>query len=458
MKDRRFTGILLIILAVILGFSMVARQRVHNEQQKLAEAKAEAEAEAIRLANEERAAEEERLRLEEEEREREASADPNQIFSFSKEEKNVVLIMLDRALSCYFPYIMEEMPDVKKQFDGFVYYPNTLSFGSNTIYGVPAVYGGYEYTPEAMNARQHELLVDKHNEALKMMPKLFSDHGYRVVVCDPAIAGYSWTPDLSIFDGMENVRAFNFLAGADSEGSGLSQYQKFMKNYDFLNSLPEKTNNKAKSGTYIAIDNEMTHRYLALNWPDYEPSPGSVDRGPLERSLADGSTITLSTYTQISHYHANACALKLLGRWFDYLRKLDVFDNTRIIIAADHGYGVGQFRSMFYGQSDLLYYNPLFLVKDFNSSEPVKTDHAFMTNADVPVTAVSGLIENAANPYTGKLLSETVNKEEVHVNIGTNWRVEYNTGVDFGGYWFFVVKNNIFDVNNWTTTHIYPQD
>ena len=51
--------------------------------------------------------------------------------------------------------------------------------------GTPALFGGYEYTPVEMNRRDDELMVDKQNEALKVMPVLFAQNGYQVIVCDP---------------------------------------------------------------------------------------------------------------------------------------------------------------------------------------------------------------------------------------------------------------------------------
>ncbi len=71
-------------------------------------------------------------------------------FPMSKNGKNVIVIMLDMAVSGYVPYIMVERPELKEKFDGFTYYPNTISFGMHTNFGAPALYGGYEYSPVAM--------------------------------------------------------------------------------------------------------------------------------------------------------------------------------------------------------------------------------------------------------------------------------------------------------------------
>ncbi len=141
------------------------------------------------------------------------------ILNLSKNGQNVVFIMLDRAIGGYVPFIFEEKPELKEAFAGFTWYSNTLSQGCHTNFCVPALYGGYEYTPEEMNKRDDEPLPDKHNEALLVLPRLFSENGYDVTVCDPPYAGYNWTPDLSIYDGYEGVNSY-ITRGAFLEKSG----------------------------------------------------------------------------------------------------------------------------------------------------------------------------------------------------------------------------------------------
>ena len=130
------------------------------------------------------------------------------VIPLSKNGKNVVVIMLDRAMGTQTPYIFNENPELLEKFDGFTYYPNVISYGPYTNFGSPALYGGYEYTPEQMNERSDMSLADKHNEALKVMPRLFGDNGYTVTICDPSYAGYRWTPDLSIYDDHPEYNCF----------------------------------------------------------------------------------------------------------------------------------------------------------------------------------------------------------------------------------------------------------
>ena len=121
-------------------------------------------------------------------------------FAMSRNGKNVVVLMLDRCISGFVPYLFEENPEVAEQFRGFTYYPNTLSFGRNTNVATPSLFAGYDYRPFELDKRSDTGLPEKQNEALKVLPVLFMENGYDVTVCDPPYAGYLWIPDLSIFD------------------------------------------------------------------------------------------------------------------------------------------------------------------------------------------------------------------------------------------------------------------
>ena len=126
-------------------------------------------------------------------------------IALSKNGKNVIVFMLDRAMGEYVPYIFNERPDLKEKYSGFTFYANTLSHGGHTVFGSPALFGGYEYTPMEMNKRDKELLSSKHNEALKLMPAIFSEAGYKVKVFDTPLNNYQGLTDLNFFKDYPNV-------------------------------------------------------------------------------------------------------------------------------------------------------------------------------------------------------------------------------------------------------------
>ncbi len=125
----------------------------------------------------------------------------------STTEENVMVIMLDRAIGAYVPYMMQEKPELMEVYAGFTYYPNTISHGLHTIYGAPGLFGGYEYIPESMNDKDAELIKDKYNEALLLMPVLFSENGYEVYLYDLPLAGFRAVSDMSFYDEYPEIHA-----------------------------------------------------------------------------------------------------------------------------------------------------------------------------------------------------------------------------------------------------------
>ena len=140
-----------------------------------------------------------------------------------------------------------------------------------------------------------------------------------------------------------------------------------------------------------------------------------------------------------------------LGKWFDYLRENDVYDNTRIIIVADHGGIMHQLEELELDDGfDTMAYCPLLMVKDFNSKGFTVSDE-FMTNADVPTLALEGLIDNPVNPFTGKAInSDEKTAHDQYVISSNDWSVEVNNGNTFLPADWYSVHDNLWDKNNWT--------
>lgn len=550
---------------------------------------------------------------------------PEPILNFSRDGSNVVVIFLDRAVSGYLPYFMNERPDLFDKFDGFTYYPNTISFGPKTVFGAPPLYGGYEYTPRAMNARDDVDLVVKHDEALLLMPTLFSQAGYEVTLFDPPLVDYQFSAtDYSVFNGLANTSVYHTEGAYNSwyakktqsrsDGSGIDYEQlmaqsakslrrnlcyyglfrtaptclksdlydqgdylsveaakaridaaykpsdlqiaiatrtiehvgltinadvvselfinsapvveevvvedvapeateeavegeyveeeyvadesepteeelaaaeaaaaaayaesmnsivttgyrgkqaistSFLNWYSVLASMPDITRVNADAGQhFMLIQNSATHQPTWLQMPDYVPSL-AIDNTPYTDPsvyTVDGRTLKLADEVQIQHYMIDMSALLRLGEWFDYLREQGVYDNTRIIIVADHGHHLGnefdELQVDEYFNAEMV--NPLFMFKDFGA-HGFNTSYEFMTNADTPVYAMWGLIDNPVNPFTGvAITSDEKYAHDQEVTTSLQWRAgTEQVGTTFntsGGSWY-AVHDYIFDPNNWT--------
>ena len=132
------------------------------------------------------------------------------IFHFSKEGKNVVVIMSDRAESACLLPIFEAYPELEEEYKDWTFYSHTLSYDSHTLLGAPPLYGGYEYTPLEMNKRSGVPLKEKNNEALLLMPRVFTEQaGFDCQAVDLSWANYNWIPDMTICDPYPKIKGYN---------------------------------------------------------------------------------------------------------------------------------------------------------------------------------------------------------------------------------------------------------
>ncbi|MBR4669478.1 MAG: membrane protein insertase YidC [Butyrivibrio sp.] len=445
-------------------------------------------------------------------------------FTLSKSGKNVVVLLIDRAISGFVPYMLAERPELQEQFAGFTYYPNTFSFGLCTNVGAPPIYGGYDYTPIEIQNRSDESLKDKHNEALMVMPKIFMDNNYKVTVCDPPYANYQWNSDLSLFDQYEGMKACATMGYFDEEEQSRierkektinrnlfcysvfrimpvflhkevydggnynyadyysDRYQKeeigyyitedeykstgmkddFLRSYEVLKNMPSITKiSDSDDNTFMSLYNLTTHEIMFMQEPEYEPS-NVVDNTEYEkehavRTAPGEKDLKLTTIEQKEHYQTDMAAFIQLGKWFDYLRENGVWDNTRIIIVADHGYGINLLDVIMddtdgvnADNEDTTAVNPLLMIKDFGSTEYSVSD-TFMTNADVPAEALKGIIDNPVNPFTGNPIDESGKDADELRCLLTDEDINKNNGNTFTDPVWITLKNKyMFDPDNWT--------
>lgn len=420
-------------------------------------------------------------------------------YHFSKQGRNVLFIFLDRGMSSFLPFILEEDPNLRDQLAGFTYYPNTVSFGNMTLYGSPPMFGGYEYTPDEINKRGTEKLVDKHNEALLVLPKLFLDAGFDVTLNDPPFSNYKWEGDFTPFRAYPEINIFHHLGPystfyKDEHAEDLNwrpenapllitrylpmftmlkatfpflrstlyddgryflttedfqSYDLFLASYSQLYYLRELSSFDAIGDVYINISNNATHDPAVLQTPEYEP------RTTITNSMTPLDGLFGVRETDRLHFYVNVAALKRIGLWMEQLREEGVYDNTRIVIVADHGSGLYSEGLADFSKGRA--YNsfvPLLLMKDFNSNRPLNEDYTFMTNADAALFAIQD-VTNTINPFTGKNIFEQVKKDRVNVYTGS-FDPRANSGTRFNPYLesSFSIGEDIFEEENWKPVEI----
>jgi hypothetical protein len=406
------------------------------------------------------------------------------LFSFSRNGKNVVVIMIDRAISVFIPYIFDESPELKEIYSGFTYYPNTVSFGGYTAIGAPPLYGGYEYTPEEINKRENIPLVKKHNESLIMLPRIFTENGFSACVTDPPYANFNWKSDLSIFDDYPAINAFI----TDSQytdiwlrenGLKLPETSDVIKRnlfwYSLFKGLPLFFRNPLyMHGTWCSPESYQRLRLTINGYAvlDYLPrfteitdTPGNTALIMTNNTAHEDSFLQAPNYIPVAHvtnygnshfpwespYHVNASSIHKLADWFNFLKNENVYDNTRIILVSDHG-KAANFVSNVDVPFGIEQFNPLLMVKDFNASGELKTDMTFMSNADVPYLAMVDVIDNPINPFTGNKITMEAKESPLYIAISGTNQIEdkQTTKYPLKPRIDYYVHDNIFAAENWT--------
>ena len=416
-----------------------------------------------------------------------------EVFNFSKTGTNIFIIILDRGCPEFAELVFDEFPDIKAEMEGFVYYYNTVSLAPQTFGSIQALYGGYEYCIPIDLNREY-ILKEHHNESLIMMPRLFSDIGYKSMTFAPAFANFSWTPDLTIFKEYTNIKAYNIEKSMiekelnsllNNSENNITETEIFEENkrramrfalfrtlpvflryklyshndwfipngnknltivgkgieeYALLQAYTNLTKINESGNGFNIIHCDTTHEPFNFN-SDYKPSLEikDVPEEDLEFFESDFSARS---------YYSTAASFRELANFFKFLKENEIYDNTKIIITSDHS---GYFNPSVFnenGMEEFKVFNAMMFVKDFNSRGNITENGDFMTIADIPFLATKHLDE-AKNPFTGNIITNDYKTNGVNIILTkhSDPKGNFKTRLDFDYYYH--VKENIFDINNW---------
>ncbi|MBR6412254.1 MAG: YidC/Oxa1 family membrane protein insertase [Alphaproteobacteria bacterium] len=368
-------------------------------------------------------------------------------IELSKSGKNVLILFMDRAISGFFPLIFEEKPELKEEFSGFVYYPYTVSFATQTLYSAPSLLGGYEYTPLKLQNDRTRQMVDKHNESISVLPELFRKNDYRVFLIgvpspnydDPTHPPvfysdivvsenkpYRLTRNEFLIQGIKrNMFSFNLLRLS----SRIFQKSIYNNADYFSDSIWRFYQNTTSQGAlaifdaYIdqlkVTDQKQGNLLILISKLPHEPTLLDENYGYFNKPedindehLNIQRNHSLSILLDRMHYDVNMLSYLELAKLFQKMKASGVYDQTKIIVVSDHGWIVNGLADI---NPNITQNHAVLLVKDFNATGPVKINSTFMTTADVPFLATQGLMRAPRNPFTQKPLS--VSEKDKGVDI-----------------------------------------
>jgi len=391
-------------------------------------------------------------------------------IELSKNGKNIIILMHDRFIGSYINEILEYSPELKKQLDGFTWYPKCLSPASTTLGGVPAIMGGYEYAIQNFNSTRTDIpIAEKINESARILPYNFNRIGYNTQICHHAsfykFKNKKFIEDtkMSSLRGKFTDRWFkennikNFVSNPinsllrfslfrisspifrkyiydkgnwhltakikQNASSGFFYFRQgdakmrktLIDRWTVLRYLPEISAIDTQSrGTFIFMHDHTSHEIWGMN-SSGEPQ---TDNGIIKYLYDIYKKLGGGNGNGAKCFYTDTAVLKLLPRWIDWMKKNGIYDNTRIILVSDHGMSKITYpmfnRQTIHGTDNPNWgrggvFQTLLMVKDFNSHGIIKTDLTPMTVCDVPYLATKNIIK-AINPYTGRYIVENNNK------------------------------------------------
>ena len=148
------------------------------------------------------------------------------------------------------------------------------------------------------------------------------------------------------------------------------------------------------------------------------------------------------------HYFTERHAIHFIADFIAALKKFGVYDNTRIVIFSDHGEGDSwKLRNVYPNYPGRP--NALMLIKDFNSTGPMRTSDALMSCEDVPALLLDGIARVDGIPSMEELKS-IAGPDRVRTHFcSPHWRQPMDEKY-FRLTTLYQVKGTMFRKENWS--------
>lgn len=308
------------------------------------------------------------------------TATDDNLFQLSQ-DTNFIILLLDATDGCEFSQVLNSSPEYKEIFEDFTYYENTLGAYPHTKLSIPFILSGEWYeNSEPFTDYTENIIADSE------LFNALNDVNYKIGM---------YTEDL-LLTSDASLRFDNVTLAPRGTNSSVTfaKWQILLTGFKYL-PFDLKQFSYVHSGNFNALRNIPTGDgqpftcsnstfYNALKNTDFSYTADKCFKFihlegahvPFQYDK-DMNTIENGTYTQMIE-----ASMTLSASFLQKLKDNDVYDNTIIIILADHGYN---------DSSILLKQHPILLIKGLNESHELQFSKAPISFADL-TTAYSRLL------------------------------------------------------------------
>lgn len=356
----------------------------------------------------------------------------HRLFSFSRTGRNVLVFMFDMFHGGDIGRMLDDDPALRERLPGFVWYRDTIADGNCTMLSFPAILGGPDYTPEAINKRNNAKLADRIVASTAEMPRRFLEAGYDVafhnvrqnlaVRTDKVLADYvGYSGDRLVEAAISPVYAELARQAINPDGAAAESNQTlYLLSVSLFRAVPNALRDSLLDLGLFDTDDHESKIYVETSMPLLMPRFMTTDSdAPTFKMFANmlshnpfllgpDSLVPLPRAERLAvarsgnaHYFTERHIIRLMIGIADRLRELGIYDNTRLIFASDHD-NKDDAHPYLDGKTNRMDYiakpHALLMVKDFGESDPLRVSDQLMQGHDVPALACLGLPANVAPP------------------------------------------------------------
>ena len=409
----------------------------------------------------------------------------NRQFSYSKDKQNIIVIVMDAFPAFLMDEFLNEHPEFLDMMDGFTWYRNTVSVGSFTLPSVNSLYGGYSYSAAETNRENSKkglTYYDANKQAVFKHYNFFKENGFTAsyyhipfftdnielkengaeIISSGELANY-WRDNIPEYASEEAKRSFF--------GDNSTKLKKqLLKDLTLFKILPYVFKNGIYSGSiagdkvngvdldeirgrysstesiYNAIENivntDSRDPVIKFFWTYATVKPYHInEKGngpPVEEIGRRKFSIRSSDSAKITMYY-------LLNKIYSLSQKLkqeNIYDNTTIVLASDHG------SSTFDGDTWNSYaIFPLLMVKENNKRGKMNISDKLMTNADIFAITSASVTGKSAD-----IIPDPTNKEidrKAYYWVAEHGNSDSLSKKEIGIEYGIEVSKNVYDTEKW---------
>lgn len=387
------------------------------------------------------------------------SIDESKEFVFSK-NKNIFVFVLDAISDSVFADVLNENPDLIREFDGFTRFDNVLGAGGYTSFSVPSYFTG---TPYLNNMTFNEYSVDAFNSEGSLLKQL-KDKGWNTgFYKNWILTKESISPKL-LTEITHDGEAISF---SDPDLKKISLYisspQSLKRWFYDIFELASFWEGKSQN---VSVGSKTTKRKSKLiPFPD-----NSKDLEFINKML---STATVS-YVQPSfkYYHLKGghvpylldkelnkkqsnykdaiyVSLKIAVRFIHILKEVGIYDSSQIYIMADHGsYRISSDIKEVKRLINVSYPKraaPMFMFKDFSTRGELNINSTPLSYYDFP-SIVTGLTDKDSSVKTQNFLKRFAKNKRKFYSFSNTTSAYYPKIIELQ------VEGNVSDPQAWSLT------